>query len=150
MNLIYALCMISCGISTAVVPLFSQYWILASLAGVFGFAISANYSLISPILVNLVSLEQFSSAYGFLLMIQGISNLIGPPIAGYMYDYTKVWWPTFVASGGFIALSGLMLGLWPCWKTLGSIRRNLGRNKEAGGIGGFKEESNPLNSTSNV
>jgi hypothetical protein len=37
---------------------------------VYGFCISANYSLTSPILVELVSLEKFSTAYGFLLAAQ--------------------------------------------------------------------------------
>jgi MCP family monocarboxylic acid transporter-like MFS transporter 9 len=40
------------------------------LSGVYGFCISANYSLTSPILVELVSLEKFSTAYGFLLAAQ--------------------------------------------------------------------------------
>ncbi len=82
--------MLLCGISTAIVPFLGGgsggddifAW-LATSAGVFGFAISANYSLTSPILVELVSLEQFSSAYGLLLLVQGLSNLVGPPFAGW-------------------------------------------------------------------
>jgi hypothetical protein len=41
---------------------------------VYGFCISANYSLTSPILVELVSLEKFSTAYGFLLAAQVKTN----------------------------------------------------------------------------
>ena len=40
------------------------------LSAVYGFCISANYSLTSPILVELVSLEKFSTAYGYLLAAQ--------------------------------------------------------------------------------
>jgi len=83
--------MIACGTATAIVPFLSSYQGLGIVAGVFGFAISANYSLTSPILVDLVSLEQFSNAYGLLLLVQGLSNLVGPPFAGYLYDVTKKW-----------------------------------------------------------
>lgn len=31
---------------------------------------------------QVVSLERFASAYGLLLLVQGIGNLVGPPIAG--------------------------------------------------------------------
>ena len=71
LNALYAFCMLICGISTAVVPFLSDYTGLAIMAGLFGFFISANYSLTSPILVNYVSLEQFSNAYGLLLLVQG-------------------------------------------------------------------------------
>ena len=94
LNVLYAACMLLCGASTAVVPFLgraflsssssSSFGALSAAAGVFGFAISANYSLTSPILVELVSLEQFSAAYGLLLLVQGVSNLVGPPFAGMM------------------------------------------------------------------
>ena len=59
-------------------------------------------SLTSPILVDLVSIEQFSSAYGFLLACQGVGNLVGPPFAGWLYDYSKKWFLTFGLAGLFI------------------------------------------------
>ena len=77
LNILYAFCMIICGGSTALVPFLVDYYALSSMAGLYGLCISANYALTSPILVNLVSLEQFSNAYGLLLLVQGISNLIG-------------------------------------------------------------------------
>ena len=77
LNILYAFCMIVCGGSTALVPFLTDYYALSSMAGLYGLCISANYALTSPILVHLVSLEQFSNAYGLLLLVQGISNLIG-------------------------------------------------------------------------
>lgn len=105
-NILYAVCMFACGTATAIVPFMTKYSSLGVLAGIFGFAISANYSLTSPILVELVSLEQFSNAYGLLLLVQGISNLVGPPFAGYLYDVTKVWHYSFGFSGLCIVFSG--------------------------------------------
>ena len=83
------------------------------------------FSLTSPILVDLVSIEQFSSAYGFLLACQGVGNLVGPPFAGWLYDYTKEWFLTFDLAGVFIGMFIDLVFLvqaacvhhtcWSCW-----------------------------------
>lgn len=52
------------------------------IAGLFGLFIAANYALTSIILVELITLERFTNAYGLLLLVQGIANLVGPPLAG--------------------------------------------------------------------
>ena len=79
---LYSVCMVICDLVTALVPLVSKYPGILGLSAAYGFCISANYSLTSPILVELVTIQQFSSAYGLLLACQGIANLLGPPFAG--------------------------------------------------------------------
>ena len=64
-------------------------------------------------LVSMVSIDEFSSAYGLLLLIQGVSNLAGPPFAGYLYDISHIWYYTFGLGGTFIAISGVMLVVLP-------------------------------------
>lgn len=71
-----------CGAITALIPLVHSYWSLCFLSGAFGFLIAANYSLTCIILVELITLERFTNAYGLLLLVQGVANLIGPPLAG--------------------------------------------------------------------
>jgi MFS family permease len=110
---LYAMCMCVCGFVTAIIPFVKTYSMVLVLSGFYGFFISANYSLTSPILVDIVSIEQFSSAYGFLLACQGIGNLVGPPFAGWLYDYTNKWFLTFGLAGLFIAISGLTLVALP-------------------------------------
>lgn len=74
--------MVACGLVTSLFPLLTTYSGLATAAGAFGSFIAANYSLTSIILVELITLEKFTNAYGLLLLIQGVANLIGPPLAG--------------------------------------------------------------------
>lgn len=64
------------------VPAVVNYYITASLVGVYGFTISANYTLVPVIIVNLISLDNFTGAYGLLLLVQGVASLVGPPLAG--------------------------------------------------------------------
>lgn len=81
-GLVYAVCMGLCGAVIALVPLLKTYWSLSVVSGLFGLFIAANYSLTCIILVELITLECFTNAYGLLLLVQGIANLIGPPLAG--------------------------------------------------------------------
>lgn len=80
--MVYAVSMVLCGLTIALVPLFGSYLSLGILSACFGLFISANYSFTSIILVEIISLERFTNAYGVLLLVQGIANLIGPPLAG--------------------------------------------------------------------
>ena len=52
-NAVYAVCMVCCGLSTAAVPFLTSYAHLAVAASIYGFCISANYSLTSPMLVEI-------------------------------------------------------------------------------------------------
>lgn len=90
------------------------------LSGLFGLFIAANYALTSIILVELISLERFTNAYGLLLLVQGIANLIGPPLAGWITDLTGEYKLAFYLAGVFIAISGILMMLLPA---RGSIRK---------------------------
>lgn len=86
---------------------------LSILSGLFGLFIAANYALTSIILVELISLERFTNAYGLLLLVQGIANLIGPPLAGWITDLTGDYKLAFYLAGFFIAISGLLMMFLP-------------------------------------
>lgn len=82
----YAACLIACGLATFTMPLVSDnYWALMGVCATFGVFFASNFSFTPTILVELVPLEKFTTAYGLSLLCQGIGNLIGPPIAGECY-----------------------------------------------------------------
>lgn len=115
-SLLYSLLTAVSGAAIAVLPLVSGYPALALLSSVYGFAISANYTLVPVILVNLISLDNFTGAYGLLLLIQGLAGLMGPPIAGWLCDTTGAYDATFYFSGLSILASGvLMLPVASSW-----------------------------------
>jgi len=128
-NALYASCMLVCGVVTALIPFTSSYPMVLMLSAMYGLCISANYSLTSPILVELVSLDQFSSAYGFLLACQGVGNLIGPPVAGWLYDRTGDWILTFNMAGFFIGFSGVLLIMMVTSSYLSQCVKNVTRSR---------------------
>ncbi|CAN8003264.1 unnamed protein product, partial [Ixodes hexagonus] len=87
-SLLYSFLTVASGAAVGVLPLVSSYAAMAVLSAVYGFAISANYTLVPVILVELISLDNFTGAYGLLLLIQGLAGLMGPPIAGECWSAT--------------------------------------------------------------
>ncbi|XP_017892508.1 uncharacterized protein LOC108632434 [Ceratina calcarata] len=113
-SIVYAVCMALCGAATALIPMVvHSYYTLCAISGAFGLFIGANYSLTSIILVELITLERFTNAYGLLLLVQGVANLMGPPLAGWLYDITGTYDLSFYLAGFFIALSGVLLLAMP-------------------------------------
>jgi len=111
--MVYNVCLTICGVATILstyctgILSFSLYTI------VFGSTIGAYVGLTSVILVDLLGLDKLTNAFGILLMFQGIASLVGPPIAGWLYDVMDSYNPAFYLSGTNIAASGLMLFVIP-------------------------------------
>ena len=74
---------ILCGVASFLIPFVAQSYIaLTSAILLFGLSISANYALTSIILANMCGLELLTSAYGLILLGQGLSSLFGPVVGG--------------------------------------------------------------------
>ena len=81
-TLLYLVSITIAGIATMVMPLFTSYASMAIYSTVFGFVISANFTLTTIILVELISVEKLTYAYGVIMFGMGVANAIGPPFAG--------------------------------------------------------------------
>lgn len=106
---LYGLLTMASGAAVGAFPLVRSYAALAALSALYGFTISANYTLVPVILVDMISLDHFTGAYGLLLMIQGLASLTGPPIAGWLCDATGAYDATFFFSGICILASGIVV-----------------------------------------
>lgn len=82
----YSVCLVICGIATLIYPLvIESYYLLLTVSAVFGLSFASTFSFTPVILVELIPLERFTTAYGLILFSQGIGNLLGPPISGNKY-----------------------------------------------------------------
>lgn len=83
MNIAFALCLVICGASVAMYPIFiNSYWASIVVSATFGFSSSSMYPYTTTILLEIVPLERFTVAYGILLLSFGGGHLIGPPLEG--------------------------------------------------------------------
>lgn len=55
---------------------------------VFGFTFASSFSFTPSILVSIVDLDDFTCAYGLVLLVQGLGMIAGPPAAGAIYEIT--------------------------------------------------------------
>lgn len=111
LTVIYGISCIGSGLAVVLLPTAKTYWLMSVLCGVFGFFLSANFSLMTVMLVGYLGLEKLAHAYGLIMMIQGLANLGGPPMAGWIVDSSGNYDLAFPVSGGFIMMSGIIIFL---------------------------------------
>lgn len=110
----YGCCLILCGLSTISMTYFSDNYVLIVIScACFGLLLASNFSFTPVILVELVPLDRFTTAYGLVLLCQGIGNLVGPPLAGLIFDITHHWNTSFNQAGIWIIISGLFILIIP-------------------------------------
>ncbi|XP_033221699.1 uncharacterized protein LOC117175943 isoform X2 [Belonocnema kinseyi] len=113
----YTWCLIACGIATILMSVLTHYYyLLVITAAAFGLFFASNFSFTPVILVELIPLERFTTAYGLSLLCQGIGNLLGPPLAGWLFDITGAWDLSFLMAGSWIMFSGVLMGIIPYTK----------------------------------
>ncbi|XP_078034526.1 uncharacterized protein LOC144468725 isoform X1 [Augochlora pura] len=113
----YTWCLVACGIATTLMSILTPYYnLLMATSAAFGLFFASSFSFTPVILVELIPLERFTTAYGLSLLCQGIGNLLGPPLAGWIFDVTDSWDMSFHMAGGGIIISGLLVGLIPYTK----------------------------------
>ncbi|XP_076248340.1 uncharacterized protein LOC143188143 isoform X2 [Calliopsis andreniformis] len=113
----YTWCLVACGIATILMSIFTPFYnLLIVTSAAFGLFFASSFSFTPVILVELIPLEQFTTAYGLTLLCQGIGNLLGPPLAGWLFDVTESWDLSFFMAGTWIIVSGFFIGLIPYTK----------------------------------
>ncbi|KAH8394697.1 hypothetical protein KR222_002041, partial [Zaprionus bogoriensis] len=107
-NICYSICMLICGASVFFMPiLITSYNGLMIMCIIFGFTFASSFSFTPSILVSIVDLDDFTCAYGLVLLVQGVGMIVGPPIASAIFEYMGRWDDSFYYAGIFIALSGV-------------------------------------------
>ncbi|KAI8480514.1 hypothetical protein Bbelb_417500 [Branchiostoma belcheri] len=86
----------------------------------YGFFSGTFNALIAVMVKIYSSVSRISSGLGWALVFEGAAFLLGPPIAGWLYDATGNYDMSFYAAGIFIFLSAVVLFLIPCSTTRGS------------------------------
>ena len=59
------------------------------------------------VLVDLLGLDSLTSSFGMLVLCRGIASILGPPLAGLVYDLTEQYNASFYLAGAFFVTGGL-------------------------------------------
>lgn len=117
--------LILCGLVNLLSPLADSYMLLMVYAIFFAIFCGGYMALLLPVLVDLVGQEKLNNSMGFSMFFVGLGCLTGPPLAGFLYDYTQTYDCSFYLAGVCYLLSSISLFLEPL------ARRSQVRKKRA-------------------
>ncbi|GAB0086651.1 monocarboxylate transporter 13 [Sergentomyia squamirostris] len=127
------------GVSLAILPLATTYTFISICCGIFGLASGVYVGITAVIMADMLGQERLTSTYGISLFVNGILQLIGPPICGLWIEQATNYESLFTTLG-FILISGAAL-----WGFMPFIRRNKRRaEREAAAARGIEAEKSLL------
>ncbi|KAK2727595.1 monocarboxylate transporter 14-like [Artemia franciscana] len=111
--LVTNICIALSGVFIFCVPLVNGFAGMAALAGLFGLVSAAFIALTSIVLVDLFGIDELTKCFGIICIFRGLAAIVGPPIAGFLYDTTGSYDIPFYVAGGFLGLSAIFSFLIP-------------------------------------
>uniref|UniRef100_A0A1I7ZIH8 MFS domain-containing protein n=1 Tax=Steinernema glaseri TaxID=37863 RepID=A0A1I7ZIH8_9BILA len=106
---LYGICITLAGVCVFITPHITSYFGMMVICNAYGFFISANYVLASVITLELLCLHGFQGGYGLLSFAEGLGNVLGPALVGYVHDFTGSYIFIFYFAGCGIVVSGLVV-----------------------------------------
>ncbi|ENN74263.1 monocarboxylate transporter 13 isoform X2 [Dendroctonus ponderosae] len=104
------------GVSLALMPFFKQYWIIAAFCAVFGLASGTYVGITAIVMADMLGEERLQSTYGISLFVNGILQLVGPPICGVWFEATQSFVSLFCSLGIILAVGSSLWAFVPCIK----------------------------------
>lgn len=112
------------GISLAVLPMATAYGSVSILCAIFGLASGTYVGITAVIMADMLGTERLTSSYGISLFVNGVLQLIGPPICGAWSEHMKSY-TTVITTLGLVLTCGASL-----WGFVPFIQRNRQRQRE--------------------
>ncbi|NWR52205.1 MOT5 protein, partial [Regulus satrapa] len=106
-------------LSNLLAPLATTFPLLLAYTVAFAAACGGFMALVLPVLVDLVGVEKLHSYLGFAAFFAGIAAMGGPPLAGWLYDYTQTYVCSFLFAGACALISPISFFFEPSaqkWK----------------------------------
>ncbi|KAJ0169687.1 hypothetical protein K1T71_014872 [Dendrolimus kikuchii] len=101
------------GLSLAMMPMFGSYSVISVFCSVFGLASGINVGVTALVMTEMLGTEKLMSSYGISLFVNGILQLIGPPICGIWYVYAKSYKSLFMTLGWILVGGACLWGFVP-------------------------------------
>ncbi|XP_015111078.1 monocarboxylate transporter 13 [Diachasma alloeum] len=105
------------GVSLAILPIGKSYGYLSLWCSVFGLSSGIYVGVTAVIMADMLGTEKLTSSYGISLFVNGLLQLVGPPICGIIFEQIRDYAPIF-SSLGIILVAGASL-----WAFMPYLRR---------------------------
>lgn len=104
------------GISLTALPSVSTYFWVSVLCSIFGLATGTYVGVTAIIMVDMLGTGRLTSSYGISLFVNGILQLVGPPICLSVYERIKGFRPIFLVLGLCLLAGSSLWCFMPCVK----------------------------------
>ncbi|XP_029456430.1 monocarboxylate transporter 6 [Rhinatrema bivittatum] len=108
---VFSAAMLVNALSNFISAVSASYSMLVLYCVVYSMSMSFIGALIFQVLMDIVGMKRFPSAFGLFTILESITILIGPPLAGLLVDFTGQYNYIFYASAINGSLAGLFIGL---------------------------------------
>ncbi|KAM9425806.1 monocarboxylate transporter 6 [Pholidichthys leucotaenia] len=103
------------GLSNSICCIGASFPVLLTYVLIYGLSMSVVGSLMFTVLMDTVEMSRFPSALGLLAIMESITLLIGPPLAGILVDRTGQYYHMFFACSVVVTSSATFLMVSFCW-----------------------------------
>lgn len=101
------------GFSLAAMPQATSYTMVSFWCGMFGLASGTYVGITAVIMADMLGTERLTSTYGISLFVNGILQLIGPPLCGVWLVHSKSYIPLFTTLGVVLMCGASLWGFMP-------------------------------------
>uniref|UniRef100_A0A8C3XAD0 Solute carrier family 16 member 5 n=1 Tax=Catagonus wagneri TaxID=51154 RepID=A0A8C3XAD0_9CETA len=98
------------GLTNLVCAASADFWVLVGYCLVYSVSMSGIGALLFQVLMDIVPMDRFPSALGLFTVLESISILISPPLAGLLLDTTNNFSYVFYMSSFFLISAALFMG----------------------------------------
>ncbi|KAL7371922.1 hypothetical protein ABVT39_006977 [Epinephelus coioides] len=112
---VFASALLVNGLSNSICCIGPTFPVLLTYVMVYGLSMSVVGSLMFTVLMDIVEMSRFPSALGLLAIMESITLLIGPPLAGVLVDRTGQYFHVFFACSAVVASAAVFLMVSFCW-----------------------------------
>lgn len=112
---VFASALLMNGLSNSIPCIAPSFKVLLAYVVLYGLSMSVVGSLIFTVLMDIVEMSRFPSALGLLSIMESITLLIGPPLAGVLIDTTGHYYHVFFACSAVVASAAVFLMVSFCW-----------------------------------
>ncbi|XP_063274506.1 monocarboxylate transporter 5 isoform X2 [Prinia subflava] len=121
-----------CGATNLLGPLATTFPLLLTYTVAFAVFCGGFMALVLPVLVDLVGVEKLHSYLGFAAFFAGIAAMGGPPLAGWLYDYTQTYVCSFLFAGACALISPISFFFEPSAQKWKLKKASLNKNPSSG------------------
>nr|XP_023011766.1 monocarboxylate transporter 13 [Leptinotarsa decemlineata] len=104
------------GVSLGLMPFFQNFGIMAAFCALFGLASGTYVGITAIVMADMLGEERLQSTYGMGLFVNGILQLIGPPLCGQWYEAMNSYVSLFICLGMTLSAGSLLWIIIPCIK----------------------------------